>query len=36
MQSLGNRNDNVVPRDGTDALPNAGRLTERIRDQDQL
>lgn len=36
MQSLGNGNDNVVPRDGTDALTDAGRLTERIRDQDEL
>ena len=36
MQSLGNGNDNVVPRDGADALTDAGRLTERIRDQGEL
>lgn len=36
MHSLGNGNDNVVPRDATDALPDAGSLTERIRDQGEL
>jgi hypothetical protein len=36
MQSLGNGNNKVVPRDGADTLSDAGGLSERIRDQGEL